>query len=218
MTSSSTNSSASFRSEVEKIVASGREIRSRLSAVVAQAAEKAQQTGQGLASLMQDVLEGAREGLQKSVPSAPDDALRQVVDALGDGFSQAALAARLAVEEAASGGRQFAQEDLVRLRDDLQAINSLFTESISRTLARGQALTSTELSNILAHAGTVKERLGPVIGTVLGAIRRDPILLGKESVQAGVGAGRHAAGALFEALGGMLERAGKQLRQQGNDK
>jgi hypothetical protein len=206
------------KAQAEKIVASGREIRPRLRQVVAQAAEMSQQSGQGLAHLAEAVMEGAREGFEQSVPADRHDVLRQVVDALGDGFTQTALAARLAVEEAASTGRQFATEDLVRLRDDMKAINDLFAESVWRTLKRCGSLTATELSSLAAHVGRVGERMSPVIGSLLDAIRRDPILLGKESFQGGVRAGRHAVGALFDALGGMLERAGQRLRERPDER
>lgn len=214
MTTQSTNPSAAAKSEAEQIVASGKEIRPRLTEVVAQAAETAQKSGQGLVALAQAVLEGAQEGLEKSVPADPNDVLRQVVDALGDGLSQAALAARLAVEEARSAGREFAQEDMTRLRDDMQAINCMFAETVSRTLKSFGSMTGNELSNLASHAWCVKERLSPVVGSVLDAIRRDPILLGKEGLQASVSVARCSAGTLFHALGSMLERASQQLRQQ----
>src|SRR5262245_21198305 len=118
MTTENTNPLEATQAAAERIVASGDEIRPRLGEAVAQAAEKSQQAGHGLVALAHAVLEGARLGLEKATPSNPDDVLRQVVDALGDGFCQAALAARLAVEEARTSGRQFAQEDLTRLRDD----------------------------------------------------------------------------------------------------
>lgn len=205
------------RSEAEKIVASGAEIRPRLSEAVARAAEQAQRAGQGLAGLAQAVMEGAREGFEKSVPEDRQDVLRQVVDALGDGFSRAALAARLAVEEATTAGRQFANEDLARLRGDMQAINDLFAESAWRAWKSCRSFTALEWSSLTAHAARVGGRVGPVVGSVLEAIRRDPILLGKESVRGGVRAGRHAVGALFGVLGGMFERAGRRLREGGNE-
>jgi hypothetical protein len=216
MTTDVNDPTAEVKAEAEQIVAGGTEIRERLGEAVAQAAEKSQQSGQGLVSLVRAVLDGAREGLDRSVPADPDDVLRQVVDALGDGFCRSALAARLALEEARGTGRQFAREDLVRLRDDLQEIKRLFQESVSRALKGGRQMTASQFSGTCEHAGRVKERLGGVVGTVLDAVRRDPILLGKESLIAGVSTGRHAAGALFLALGGMLERAGDRLRKDGN--
>jgi hypothetical protein len=214
MTTETNDPTAEVKAEAEQIVAGGTEIRERLGEAVASAAEKSQQSGQGLISLVRAVLDGAREGLDRSVPADPDDVLRQVVDALGDGFCRTALAARLAVEEARGTGRHFAREDLVRLRDELQEVRRQFQEAVSRALTGGRQMTASQFSGACEHAGRVKERLGGVLGTVLDAVRRDPILLGKESLVAGVSTTRHAAGALFHALGTMLERAGDRLRNE----
>jgi hypothetical protein len=216
MTNRSTDNSAAVKSKTEEIVAGGTDIRQRLSEAVARAAEKSQRSRQGLVALVQAVLEGAKDGLDKSTPTDPGDVFRQVIDALGDGFSQTALAARLAVEEADDAGRRFAREDLIRLRDDVEAIDRQFAESVARTLKNFRSMTAAERSSLVAHAERVKERLGRVVGSVLDAIRRDPILLAKEGLQASASSGRQAAGALFQALGGMLEGAGKRLRDHEN--
>jgi hypothetical protein len=214
MTNQAADPAEAARAAAEAVAAGGGEIRPRLGDAVARAAEQSQRAGHGLVAVVRAVLEGAREGFEKSRPADPGDAFRQVIDALGDGLSQAALAARLAVEEARGAGRQFAQDDLTRLRDDLQAVRSLFAESVSRTLRDGRGLAGAELSSVVAHAGRVGERLGGVVSTVLAAVFRDPLAVAAEGVQAGVRTGRHAAGALFAALGGMLERAGEHLRRE----
>src|SRR5437879_3077490 len=90
------------KSQVEEIVTSGVEIRPRLTEVVTQSAWQSQQSGEGLVTLIRAVVDGAREGLDRSVPQDRDDVLRQVVDALGDGLAQTALAGQLAVQEAIS--------------------------------------------------------------------------------------------------------------------
>lgn len=212
MTSETTNPLAAVEAQAEEVVASGSEIRTRLSQAIALAAEKSQEAGHGLVALAQAVLQGARQGLEKATPAEPDDVLRQVVDALGDGISQAALAARLAVEEARGSGRHFAQEDLIRLRDDLQAINGLFGEAVSRTLKDCRTMSAAQLGNVATHAARVGERLGHTIAAVLEAVRRDPIQLGKEGLRAGVSTSRHAVGALFGAVGRLLQHAGERLR------
>jgi len=213
MTTDNTNPFADVQAQAEGIVAGGGEIRQRLRDAVAWAAEKSQQSGRGLVSLTQSVLDGARQGLEKATPPQPDDVLRQVVDALADGISQTALAARLAVEEARGEGRHFAHEDLSRLLDDLQAINALFTESVSRALTGCRVMTAGQVSGVLTHASRAGERMGRTVAAVLDAVRRDPVKLGKEGLLAGVSTGRHAAGALFGALGRMLSSAGERLRR-----
>lgn len=215
MSTTTTDLDAAVKSQAEEIVTSGADIRPRLADVVSQAAAQSQQSGQGLVSLIRAVIDGAHEGLVRSVPKDRDDALRQVVDALGDGLSRTALAGQLAVQETLSSSRQFASEDLARLRDDLTAVHSLFAETVGRGLTSGKALTTGQISSAMTHAGRVAERLGPVFTRALDAARQHPVTLAREGLQAGVSAGQGAAGALFQALGRLLQQAGDQLRREG---
>lgn len=206
---------AAVKAAAEEVVTTQSDPRPRLADAVAEAAGRSQEAGQGLVSLVRAVLEGAREGLDRSVPKDPEDALRKVIDALGDGLSRAALAGRLAVEEAGGSCRQFAKEDLTRMGGDLKAVESLFAETVERGLGGCKALTGGQVRNAVSHARRVAERLGPVFSTVFDAVRRHPVTLAEEGVKAGFGAGQAAAGSLFQALGRLLQRAGDELRREG---
>ena len=215
MSTSTTDLNAAVKARAEQIVAGGEDVRARLAAVVTQNAGPAQQSGEGLVALARSVIDGAREGLARSVPEDRSDVLRQVVDALGDGFSQAALAVRLAVEEAAGASRQYAGEDLARFRDDLTAVRELFVETVEKGLKAGRAFTAAEASAAVAHAERVAEHIRPALAQALDAIREHPAAFAREGVRAGMSAGRCAAGELFEALGDLLRRAGGQMRREG---
>jgi hypothetical protein len=159
-------------------------------------------------------IDGAREGLDRSVPQDRDAALRQVVDALGDGLSQAALAGRLALQEADASSRQYAKEDLADLSEDLTAVRDLFVETVEQGMSSGKAFTTGQAAAARRHAERVAEHLKPAIARALDAVRQHPCAFARESLQAGVSAGQCAAGALFQALGRMLQRAGDQMRQE----
>jgi hypothetical protein len=215
MSATTVDPSAAVKVAAEEAVTGQPGARPRLADAVAEAAGPAQEAGQGLVALVRAVLDGAREGLDRSVSKDPEDALRRVIDAVGDGLSRAALAGRLAVEEARGSCRQFAREDLARMGTDLKAVESLFAETVERGLCGCRSLTTTQVRNAVTHAGRVAERLTPVFATVLDAVRKHPVTLVGEGVQAGVSAGQGAAGALFQALGGLLKRAGDELRREG---
>ena len=200
--------------QVEKIVASGNDVRLRLTKVVSEAACRCHEIDEGFVELTHAVIDGAREGISKSMSNNRDDVLRQVVDALGDGLSHTALAARLAVEEAVSSSRRYAESDLRRLRDDLTAVRDLFTESVTQALNTGKALTENQVAKAKTHANRVAERLGPAFTSVLDAVRENPTVLARESIQAGVNAGQGAAESLGEALRHLLKRACNKLDQE----
>lgn len=211
MNTTPTDSHATARAQAEQIVTSGTDVRPRLAEVVAQNASVSQQAG-GLLALVRATVEGAREGLARAVPKDRDDILRQVVDGLGDGLSQAALAGRLALEEGASASQQFAGEDLTRLRDELTTLRDLFAETVERGLSTGKAFTTDQVTAAGKHVDRVAQRLGPAVTQALDAVRQHPVALAREGVQAAVSGGQCAAGALFQALGRMLQRAGDQMR------
>jgi hypothetical protein len=206
---------AAVKPQVQKIVASGEDIRRQLTKVVSEAACRCQETGEGFVELTQSVIEGARAGLEKSLPKDRDDVVRQVVDALGDGLSQTALAARLAVEEAVSSSRRFAEQDVGRLRDDLTAIRELFEETVTKCLQSGKALTESQIASAKTHASRVAERMAPICNEVAEVIRKNPATFARESLEAGVSAGQGAAASLREALSRSLKRAAEELDRAG---
>ncbi len=214
MNAATNDVNTAVQAQAEKIVAGGTDIRPRLSEAVSQAACESQQSGEGLVALIRSAIDGAREGLDCSVPKDRDDVLRQVVDGLGDGLSQTALAGRLAIEEAVSSSRQYAKEDLSRFRDDLTAVRDLFAETVTRGLKTCKALTASQLAAAKTHAHRVAEHLGPLFTQVVDAARQHPTTLAREGLQAGISAGHGAAASLFEALGQMLQRAGRELRRE----
>jgi GGDEF domain-containing protein len=215
MTTSTKNLNAAVKAQAKEIVANGTDIRPRLTSVFTQAAWQSQESGEGLVSLVRAAIDGARQGLDKSVSNDRDDVLRQVVDALGDGLSQTALAGRLAIQEAVTTSRQYTGEDLARLRDDLTAVRELFAETINKGLQTCKALTAGQVATAMTHAGRVAEHLAPKFGAVLDAVRQHPVTLAREGVRAGVAAGQGAAGSLFQTLGRMLQRAGDEMSREG---
>ncbi len=203
---------SSVREQVESIVAEGGDVRGRVKSLVAEAAAAAQRSGEGLVALAQSVLNGASDALNKGLSRVPaEGTLHQVVDGLGDGLSQAMLAAKMAVEEARAPGKQFAAEDLHRVKEDLGSLTSLYVQTIADAASRTKTEASAGLSGLRDHAETARERMLPAFKSALDAFRHDPIGLGKESVQAGFAASQHAAGTLFSSMGRLLQDAGQKL-------
>jgi len=102
--SATTTDPNAVKAQTEEIVISRADIRPRLAEVVTHNAWRPQQAG-GLIGLMQAVIDGALAGLAERVPQEGDDVLCQVVEGLGDGLSQTALAGQMALVEAAKCNR-----------------------------------------------------------------------------------------------------------------
>ena len=199
------------RGQVEAIVAGGKEVRQQVSGVVAEAAEKFHLFPEGLIDLTKAVMEGALEALRKSVPPEPESTLRQVIDGLGDGFSTAALAGKLAIEEAAARGQAFAAEDLTRLSRNLTALGDRFVRTVSATGGALKATTQNELDALRRHIEHTHARIRPSLESVVATAAQQPLQLARESVGAGASLARQGVGALFTAAGRSLYLVGKQL-------
>jgi hypothetical protein len=204
---------AAVKPEAQKIVAESKCVRGRLAKVVSEAAVRSHEAGEGFAELVRSIVDGAREGLEKATLKDREDGLQQVVDALGDGLSQTALATRLVVEEAVSSSRAYAERDLIRLRDDLTAVQGLFAETVAQALQAGKTLSNEQVAAAKAHAGRVANQMKPVVTDVVEAIQKNPAAVARESMQVGVGAAERAGESLCKSLSRLIGRAGDELEQ-----
>jgi hypothetical protein len=171
-----------------------------------------------LIDLSRSVVDGAVTALDKSVPRDPDSVLRQVIDGLGDGLSTAALATRLAMEEAKAERKRFAEEDLSRMTRDLRTIGDLFVDTVSQAASKVKSMTATELGALRRHSEQTKKRFLPSVSSALASITEQPLQFGKELIEAGVKMSQQALGSLFAAIGRQLEKAGQRLNGEGSVK
>jgi hypothetical protein len=165
---------------------------------------KALHQGQQLVQFVHSVLRAAF----RAQPAAADGPLREVIAGIGDGLATAALATRLAIEEAGRRGERFAKEDLARVAGEL--------ESAARGIGTGvaQAVTGTVSvsKDLLVHATTTVARIRPGLQQALDAVLDQPADTAREAAGESARAVRRSAGALFSALGDLLQTAGQRLR------
>lgn len=202
----------SVRDRVRSIIEGGGDVRGQVASLVGETAEAFQRGGEGLIALARTVLSGAGEALEKGAQAVPPGGtLRQVVDGLGDGLDRFALSARLAVEEARAKGQSFAEEDVKKVRDDLTEVTRMTSQSVGDLFAKARANVGDEAAALRQHAEHVFGRIKPTLQSALDAVRNDPVALGRESLDAGLAATKHAAGSLFAAIGRRLQQAGETL-------
>ena len=169
------------------------------------ASAKALHHGEQLVLFVHSVLRAAF----RAQPAAADGPLREVIAGIGDGLATAALATRLAIEEAGRRGERFAKEDLRHVGWAL--------ESAARGIGSGveQAVTGTAsvAKDLLAHANTTMARIRPSLQQALDAVLEQPATTAREAAGEGARAVRRSAGALFTAMGELLQAAGQRLRE-----
>jgi ElaB/YqjD/DUF883 family membrane-anchored ribosome-binding protein len=202
---------AAIREQAGAIVAQGQDVRSRIGQLVTETAGRFHLDRDGLVRLTRSVLEGTRDAVDRAVGHDPGSVLRQVVDGLGDGFSAAALACRLAFEEARARGKTFADEDLHKLRDDLKTLGKQFVDTVTTVAGRFRSVAADQLAALRSHAENTRQRVQPALESALAAAREHPLRFTGESAGAGLAVSRQALGSLFTAIGRRLQEAGQRL-------
>ncbi len=198
--------------QAQRIAAHGRDIRKQIESLVQDVTKEVKAGSRRLADIAQEVLDGAAAGIKESAP--PDDRenrFRQVIDGLGDGFSRAANATKLAIEEAQTRGEHFARHDLNDMQADLRSLADLFVDVVSRTASRASNLAQKEAGDVVDHARRTMDSIRPSIDQAIDAAKDDPAKLGKETADALGQASRQAVGALFGAVGDLLKHAADRL-------
>jgi hypothetical protein len=203
-----------LKHQAEDIVKRGRNVREEIAKLSSAVAGKLHQTKDGFLGLSRAVLDGAVAGAQQAVPSQSESVLREVVAGLADGLAISANAVRLTLEESRGRGAQFAHEDLKKVAEDFRGVGDNFTQSVHDATRRIGAQISEQSRSLADHAGHTLNSARPAIEAAIKAACEDPSGLGKEALQAGAAATRHAAGVLFSELGKRLEQAGEHLRKR----
>ena len=205
-------STEQLRQKIREAVESGDNVRRRVEHQVAETLHHTELDAEGRRRLAEAVLEGAREGYEKSGKGTDPNRLRDVIDGLADGLNAAANAIQFSVEEARASGRQFAEQDLQRARDDLRAIKDLFMETVGVATRSASDEFTTQWKQLGQHAAQAWNRVQPAIQSAVESVASHPIDTGKEAVKAGVSAASHAAGSLFSEVGRRLQTLGDKFR------
>jgi F0F1-type ATP synthase membrane subunit b/b' len=196
----------SIRRSVEQAAAAGEDVRRATEQAVRQAGDRIEAGGERFSKAAQSALEGAkRRGAETDGP------LKDVLDGLGDAVTSAANASRLAMAEATSTGRRFAEEDLRRARDEMRTLGELFGRTLTDAVERATGRTRDAVSDLERHASRVADRVGPSLQDAANAATSDPAGLARDSATAAVQATQAGVASVFETMGRLLEETGKAI-------
>ncbi len=206
-----------LRDDIKDIVEDGEKISERVRDAVQDAAHRVKPTPNRLADLTEDALDAAIQAVDRSTPDDPDSTLRQVVDGLAAGIERTAHATRLALEEAASEGRTYADEEVRHVASDLKTIAEMFVDTVRNGLSNARTLTEQRARSVIDHTERTFSSVRPSLEQAARTAAHDPIGLASESAVAAAKVTREAAGGLFSAVGKLLQSTGDRLRPHGDD-
>jgi hypothetical protein len=156
------------------------------------------------------VMAGAVEGLEQTTDAAQrDQTLQGVIGGLQDAFDAGAKATREVLEEAAERGERFAKEDLDRISQEFREVGQRFVEVAGEAVSLARSGLSQQTAWAREQAQQAVENIRPNLESVWQQASQNPTKLAGESAQNL----RRQAGALFGAVGGLLQAAGERLMQ-----
>lgn len=162
-----TADTSALEAEVRNAIAQGDNVQQTVRDLTVKTLSTQKHDLQSLGRLMTSVMEGVRAGAQQRLEhtAAPRHAvLTSISDAiagLDSALAKLAEASKLALEEAAGRAQKFSDEDLTRVRSELESVESLFLETVRASAAAAQTAVSEVLHDFVAHA----KRNGTAVGT-----------------------------------------------------
>ena len=197
-----------LRDRIEQIVNEGQDVRGR----VREAFEEAAVQAQGLAGQLADILKSTAEGAAKGSQGKPDTGpLKDVVDGLGDGLQRTANAARLAMEEAASKGKAYAEDDMNSFASEFATLGKLFADTVSRAASKAGEHSADVLRDLKDHAQRTAENIEPDLRRAYDAAKNDAPGAARDIAAGANDMVRENGGKLLETIGDLFKRAGESL-------
>lgn len=204
-------SAGSAASKAKKIASEGENVRERTRKAFAETVSDQRFDIDSIADLAGGIIDGAAEAVKSAAPKERENVLKEVIDGLADGFSGSANAARLALQEAKGRSESFVKEDVRRVTDNLRVLDDVFFETVSHAVDRVQDQVGAQVSDLQAHARRAATRMRPALENALHAAMDHPGELLTETASTGAKAAPRAAGALLQAMSGLLAGAGDVL-------
>lgn len=155
--------------------------------------------------LVQEVLEGAAESVEKSIPSSPRNVLREVFDGLSEGIHLIAAAGSAVVDEARARGKTLKGKNMSVAMKQVHAANADFLSAVESFAGKASKAVRKELDTLVAQAKKTGPKVAASARKATKAADGRLIELAGETARASVRVARRAVGGLAMGAGGFLE-------------
>ncbi len=155
-------------------------------------------------SSAQGVIDGVLRGVKDVSEERRDSVLGEAMSGIADALRNSANATRLAVEEAEGRGERFAEEDLKRVRSELENMGNSMSDTVRDTVTNAGESVRAQADDAQRHIERIMQDVRPSIEKALEAVRQHPARAAGDAASAGVTAATKTVGALFDVAGGIL--------------
>lgn len=188
----SNKTAVALEAEVRNTMAQGSDVRQEVRDLTVRALSTQNQDRESLRHVMTAVMKGVREGAQQKLQQSPlhtQTAMKPVRDAvagLDSALAQLAEASKLALEEAAGRAQKFSDEELTRVRTDLEGVENLFLDVLQGSASAAQDLVKETLGDLVTHAKRNGTAVGSALQDTLSTFNRQMTLAGQNQLEAGL--------------------------------
>lgn len=198
-------SSTSPGSHARDAVRDGEKIRERVRDATAQAIRDRKLTFRQLSGLVEEVLEGAAEGVKEAMPKSPSSVMRQVVEGLSDAVAAVASAGAGAARSAKERGAEFAKRVAPAASEHLHAANEELFKAVGAFAKKTSGEVRAELDDLVDRARRAAPKVRAGAKDALDATEGRFLELTGEAARVGVTVARRAVGNLALAASGLME-------------
>jgi hypothetical protein len=124
---------------------------------------------------VRDVLHEVLEGAVDALPDDGEeslDVLGQAVAGIDDALERAAMASKLAIEEARSRAAAFSEQDLRRAVNDLATLDRLYFETLASVVKGGTTVSARILADLTEHLQRTGTRTGTAVREALATLEQ----------------------------------------------
>jgi len=203
------------RARAKDVVSGGTAVRDRVRELSLGAFRDRKLSMRDMSNFVHEVLEGAVEGVDASIPASSRNVLREVFDGLSEGVHAVASAGSAAVGDAGKRGKAIARKDLPNAARRIRAANDEFLGAVRSFAGKTSSQVREELDALVARAERTAPKVTASARKAAGAADGRLIELSGETARAGVRVVRRGAGALAMGASGFLEGLAEAVTPKG---
>jgi hypothetical protein len=188
-----------------KTAAAGTAVRDRVHELTVAAFRDRSLALNDISKVVQEVLEGATDAVEKSIPSSQRNVLREVFDGLSEGVRSIATAGSAVMKESRDRGRALTGKNVSVAMKRVREANADFLGAVERFAGKASKAIGKELDTLVIQAKKTQPKVAGSVRKVTQAADGRLIELAGETARASVRVARRAVGGLAMGAGGLLE-------------
>jgi hypothetical protein len=193
------------KARAKAVASGGAAVRDRVRELSIRAFRDRNLTLSDVPKIVHEVLDGAVEGIDKSIPPSSSNVLREVFDGLSEGVRAVAAAGSAAVGDVRGRAKAVAGKNVPDAAKRISAANDEFLGAVRSFAGKTSKQVREDLDALVERAEKTGPKVTRSVREAAKAADGRLIELSGETARAGVRAARRAVGAVAMGAGGLLE-------------